>query len=179
MLRHPCHPLITGPVTKITPFHKLGRDLCATDYIKHTMDKHAYNLALTWKEGRIGELSSPELPTRITVATPPEFDKGVPGIWSPEHLFTASVLSCFMTTFLAVADHSKLEFTSFSCGAEGILAKVDGKYLMTEITLRPVLTVTKPEAEERAQRILEKSEKACLISNSIRTVVKLEAKVLL
>jgi len=35
----------------------------------------------------------------IEVATLPEFPKGIPGIWSPEHLFTAAVSSCLMTTF--------------------------------------------------------------------------------
>lgn len=119
-------------------------------------------------------MSSPELPSRIEVATPPEFDKGVPGIWSPEHLFTASVLSCFMTTFLAVAEYSKLEFTKFDCKAEGTLSKVDGKYQMTNIILRPELTVMEEDKVERALRILEKSEKACLISNSIKTEVTLE-----
>ncbi len=138
------------------------------------MENHSYNVALKWKGGRIGEMSSPELPSRIEVATPPEFDKGVAGIWSPEHLFTASVLSCFMTTFLAVAEFSKLEFTKFDCKAEGTLSKVDGKYLMTNIILRPELTVTDEDKVERALRILDKSEKACLISNSIRTEVTLE-----
>ncbi|MCF8258188.1 MAG: OsmC family protein [Flavobacteriales bacterium] len=138
------------------------------------MENHTYNVALMWKGGRIGEMSSPELPSSIEVATPPEFDKGVPGIWSPEHLFTASVLSCFMTTFLAVAEYSKLEFTKFDCKAEGTLSKVDGKYLMTNIILRPELTVMEEDKVERALRILEKSEKACLISNSIKTEVTLE-----
>jgi peroxiredoxin-like protein len=138
------------------------------------MENHSYNVALTWKGGRIGEMSSPELPSRIEVATPPEFDRGVAGIWSPEHLFTASVLSCFMTTFLAVAEYSKLDFIAFDCTAEGILSLVDGKYLMTNIILRPVLTVKEDDKVERALRILDKSEKACLISNSIRTEVTLE-----
>lgn len=141
------------------------------------MEKHTYNLALTWKEGRIGEMTSPELPTKIEVATPPEFDKGVPGIWSPEHLYTASVLSCFMTTFLAIAEYSKLEFSSFDCGAVGVLEKVDGKFLMTEITLSPVLKINDETKIDRALRILEKSEKACLISNSIKTEVKLDPSV--
>jgi peroxiredoxin-like protein len=138
------------------------------------MENHSYNVALTWKGGRIGEMSSSELPSRIEVATPPEFDKGVAGIWSPEHLFTASVLSCFMTTFLAVAEYSKLDFIAFDCTAEGILSLVDGKYLMTNIILRPELTVKEDDKVERALRILDKSEKACLISNSIRTEVILE-----
>lgn len=141
------------------------------------MEKHSYNVSLQWKKGRIGEMASPELPTKIEVATPPEFDKGVPGIWSPEHLYTASVLSCFMTTFLAIAEYSKLEFSNFNCSAEGILEKVDGKFLMTEITLHPVVTITDEDKTDRALRIMEKSEKACLISNSIKTTVHLDTKV--
>ncbi|MCF8464072.1 MAG: OsmC family protein [Flavobacteriales bacterium] len=141
------------------------------------MEKHLYNVELTWKEGRIGEMSSPELPTKIEVATPPEFDKGVAGIWSPEHLFTASVLSCFMTTFLAIAEYSKLEFNSFDCSAEGVLEKEDGKFKMTEITLKPVLVIDDETKRERAVRILDKAEAACLISNSIKTVVHLDALV--
>ncbi len=137
------------------------------------MDKHSYNVSLKWEEGRKGVMHSPELPTKIEVATPPEFDKGIPGIWSPEHLFTAAVLSCFMTTFLAISEFSKLEFKSFDCDAEGVLDKVDGKFLMTEINLKILLVIDDESKKERAERILEKSEAACLISNSIKTKVNL------
>lgn len=137
------------------------------------MDKHSYNVSLKWEEGRKGVMQSPELPIKIEVATPPEFDKGIPGIWSPEHLFTASVLSCFMTTFLAISEFSKLEFKSFDCDAEGVLDKVDGKFLMTEINLKVRLVIDDESKKERAERILEKSEAACLISNSIKTKVNL------
>lgn len=138
------------------------------------MEKHSYNLNLEWKQDRKGLLSSPELPTTIEVATPPEFEKGIAGIWSPEHLFTASVLSCFMTTFLAVAEGSKLEFKKFECGAQGILEKVEGRFLMTEVILKPILQLVDESQKERAERVLQKSEKACLISNSINSKVSLE-----
>lgn len=140
---------------------------------------HNYNVQLHWQEGRIGSLQSPELNDKITVATPPEFEGGVPGIWSPEHLFTASVLSCFMTTFLAIAGFSKLEFESFDCEATGVLSKVDGKFKMTEVELRPRLVLTDESKMERAQRILEKAEANCLITNSIQSKVTLLADVLL
>lgn len=137
------------------------------------MDKHSYHVSLKWEDGRKGIVSSPELPVKIEVATPPEFDKGVLGIWSPEHLYTAAVLSCFMTTFLAIAEYSKLEYKSFECNAEGVLDKVDGKFLMTEINLKASLVIDDESKKERAERILEKSEAACLISNSIKTKVNL------
>ncbi len=141
------------------------------------MDNHIYEVSLTWKEGRIGEMESPVLQSKIEVATPPEFENGVHGIWSPEHLYIASVLSCFMTTFLAIAQYSKLEFNSFDCNAKGVLDKVDGKFQMTEIILNPTLVISDETKVDRALRILEKSEKACLISNSIKTEVKLDPTV--
>lgn len=134
---------------------------------------HQYNVNLKWNSDRIGEVSSPELNSKIEVATPPQFPKGVEGIWSPEHFFTAAVNSCFMTTFLAIAENSRLEFKEFSCNAVGVLDQVDGKYLMTEVILSPTLVIAKEEDKEKALRVLDKSEKACLISNSINSKVSL------
>ncbi len=141
------------------------------------MESHIYNVQLNWVADRIGEVSSPELLTQIDVATPPQFPNGVEGVWSPEHFFTAAVNSCFMTTFLAIAENSKLEFTDFKCFAEGKLEKQDGKYLMTEIVLRPELTIINDSDKEKAERILIKSESACLISNSIKSKVSLVTKI--
>lgn len=141
------------------------------------MEKHSYNLSLEWTGDRKGILSSPEFPSTVEVVTPPEFDKGIAGHWSPEHLFTASVLSCFMTTFLAIADYSMLEYEKFECKAEGILESIEGKFLMTEIILKPIVYIKNQEEIEKTERILYKSEKACLISNSINSKVVLDFKV--
>jgi peroxiredoxin-like protein len=137
------------------------------------MEPHYYNINLNWVADRKGEISSPELQQEIEVATPPQFPKGMEGIWSPEHLLTASVSSCFMTTFLSIAENSKLEFISFTCHAKGKLEQIEGKFLMTEIILEPVLVITKEADKEKAERILQKSESACLISNSIKSKVSL------
>lgn len=134
---------------------------------------HQYNVNLKWNAERVGEVSSPELNSKIEVATPPQFPKGVEGVWSPEHFFTAAVNSCFMTTFLAIAENSRLEFKEFNCNAIGVLDQVEGKFLMSEVVLNPVLIITKEEDKEKALRVLDKSEKACLISNSINSKVSL------
>jgi peroxiredoxin-like protein len=140
---------------------------------------HQYNVSLKWNEGRVGEVFSPELNSKIEVATPPQFPKGVEGVWSPEHFFTAAVNSCFMTTFLAIAENSRLEFKEFSCNAVGVLDQIEGKFLMTEVILNPTLIITKEEDKEKALRVLDKSEKACLISNSITSKVSLNPTVIL
>lgn len=138
------------------------------------MEAHYYHVDLEWKSDRKGEISSPVLDQTVEVATPPEFPGGMEGIWSPEHLFTAAVNSCFMTTFLAIASHSKFEFISLSCPAKGKLDKVGGKFAMSEVHLEPVLTITREEDRNKAEKILEKAERACLITNSISAEVFLK-----
>ena len=113
----------------------------------------------------------------IEVATPPEFPKGIPGIWSPEHLLTAAVSSCLMTTFLAIAENSKLDFASFECKSRGKLDQVDGKYLMTEILLQPVVAIKAEKDRELALRVVKKSEVNCLISNSVRSKIVVEPSI--
>ena len=142
------------------------------------MNEHLYNVYLKCVSDRNGIISSPELDLAFNVATPPQFPKGIPGIWSPEHLLTAAVVSCFMTTFLAIAENSKLEYSAFSCTSSGKLEQIEGKFLMTEITLNPVLTLNNSADTERAERILVKSEAACLISNSIKSKIILNTSIL-
>lgn len=133
--------------------------------------EHYYEVNLEWETERKGTMSSPVLNDMIEVATPPEFPKGMPGIWSPEHLLVAAVSSCFMTTFLAIAENSKLEFDSIAIGAKGKLEKIENKFMITEITLSPKLIIENTSDIERATRILEKADTACLISNSIKAKI--------
>ncbi|MDN3677648.1 OsmC family protein [Flavobacterium paronense] len=140
-------------------------------------DQHQYQVKLNWIEDRKGILQSDVLNSKIEVVTPPEFPKGIPGLWSPEHLFVASVNSCFMTTFLAVSENSRFEFTKFECNAVGTLDRVEGKFCITEITLSPILTIKEETLKDKGIRVMEMSEKACLISNSITSKVILQPKV--
>lgn len=139
------------------------------------MEVHYYNVEVKWDNARKGIMCSPELNQEkgicIEIATPPEFPKGIPGIWSPEHLFTAAVSSCFMTTFLSVAENSKLLFSSFSCKSKGKLEQIEGKFMISEIILEPIVTITDEKERERAEKVLQKSEAACIISNSVKSKV--------
>lgn len=141
--------------------------------------EHSYDVYLSWTEGRKGNLSSPRLSEEIEVATPPEFDGGVEGVWSPEHLFVASVSSCLMTTFTAIAEYSKLSCESLHVKATGKMGKnEEGKFVMSEIILKPELMVTDERFADKAARILEKAESNCLISRSIKSEIIFEPSVL-
>lgn len=140
-------------------------------------EEHTYNVNLKWTGGKKGVLTSPELNDPIEIATPPEFDGGVPGVWSPEHLYTASVVSCLMTSFLAIAEYSKFSFEHLEVESEGLMSKEEGKYTMSKVILRPVLTVNDAGLEAKGLRLLEKAEHICLISRSIKSEIVFEPKV--
>lgn len=141
------------------------------------IDEHLYNVRVSWKEGKVGELISEELNEKIKVATPPQFPGGVEGIWSPEHLFTAAVSSCFMTSFTAIAEYSKFEFESLDVESSGVMSKVDGKFLISKVILKPVLSIRDESHIKKAHRLLEKAEQICLISRSIKSEIELHPQV--
>ena len=140
-------------------------------------EKHSYATSLKWIAQRKGTLSSDGLPP-MEVATPPQFPGGHPGIWSPEHLFVAAAEVCLMTTFLAIAETSKLEYTEYSSQAEGLLEKTEQGYMITEIVIRPRVVLKDSAAADRARRIIEKAEQHCLISKSMKTRIRVEAEVI-
>ena len=83
-----------------------------------------------------------------------------------------------MTTFLAIAENSKLDIVKFQTDAEGKLENVKDQGLMiSHITLRPKLVLKNRRDTERALRMFQKAEKHCLISKSIRAEMKLEPQV--
>jgi peroxiredoxin-like protein len=133
--------------------------------------EHFYEVSVKWNSERKGTASSPVLTQTVEVATPPEFPKGIAGIWSPEHLFVAAVNSCLMTTFLSIAENSKLEYSGFDSKAIGKLELIDGKYIISEITLNPIVIIANENNRERAERVLQKSEANCLISNSVKSKI--------
>ena len=84
-----------------------------------------------------------------------------------------------MTTFLAIAENSKLDFVSFDSAATGKLEKIDNMFIISEIELKPKVVLRDEKDRERALRIIEKSEKACLISNSIKSKIVLSPEVII
>ncbi|NBC64132.1 MAG: OsmC family peroxiredoxin [Bacteroidetes bacterium] len=135
-------------------------------------ESHSYDVKLSFREGRIGELSAAGISETIKVATPPQFPGGVDGVWSPEHLYTASVVSCFFTSFAAIADYSKLDFVDLEVESSGEMNRnEDGKYVMDKVILKPVLTINDESKEKKAYRIMEKAEEICLVTRSIHSKI--------
>lgn len=139
-------------------------------------DIHTYETSVQWTNQRKAALISKGLPS-LEVATPPQFPGGHEGIWSPEHLFTASAEICLMTTFLSIAEKAKFPFINYTSTAVGTLEKTDTGFLMTKIVIKPTLSVDDELLREKGLKLLEKAEKYCLISNSMKSEVILEPTV--
>ncbi len=116
--------------------------------------------------------------TKLDIAAPKEFD-GPGDKWSPEDLLVASVASCLILTFRAIATASKLEWSELSCEVEGVLEMVDRKTQFTEIYINASLVIKSQEDEEKAAQIIEKAEKNCLITNSLTSAKHLNANVII
>jgi organic hydroperoxide reductase OsmC/OhrA len=82
-----------------------------------------------------------------------------------------------MTTFLAIAENSRLEFSSYQSQAEGTLAKTDEGFRMTDIKITVSVTIPDEAKKERTERLIERAEHHCLISNSMKTTVHIEASI--
>ena len=133
-----------------------------------------YKAKTTWTSARRGRLSAVEKPN-IVVGSPPEF-KGEPDIWAPEELLVGSVNICMMLTFLTLAQAGGLTPVGYESEAEGLLESIDGKYRITEVAVRPRVSLKGKAELERAREIMEIVEAQCFISNSIKSKVTLAAE---
>ena len=133
---------------------------------------HHYDVHLTGGPSGYAQLSTAGVP-ELRTAPPVDYD-GPGDAWSPEHLLLASVQACFLFTLRAIARLSKVEFLALDLDASGTVDRQDGVTRFTEIVLRPKLTVSPGTDRQRALRVLEKSEKTCLVSASLSTPIRLE-----
>lgn len=133
-----------------------------------------YETHLYWKGRRRGLIEVAELPP-VTTSSPPEFE-GEPGYWTPEHLLVAALESCLMTTFLAIAEKSRLDVVSYRSCALAKLENVGGRGLeFTRILIRPVVKLHHELDREKARRVLDKAEKNCFVSKALSVPVHCEA----
>jgi peroxiredoxin-like protein len=102
----------------------------------------------------------------IESAPPKEFD-GPGNQWSPEGLLTAAVADCFVLSFRAIAAASKFAWSSLESRTEGTLDRIDGKMRFTRFDTHAKLHVAAGADVERAKKLLEKAEMACLVANSL------------
>lgn len=136
-----------------------------------------YHTNIQWTSDRQGTLRSDGKPD-LSVSSPPEF-KGIPGVWTPEDLFVASVEICQMSTFLSFAIRKELPLQSYRSHAEGTLEFVDGNYRFTKVVIAPEIVVGSGWTAEQVEALVHSAHDHCLIGNSITAQVVVEPKITL
>lgn len=137
---------------------------------------HHYGVRLTGGPSGYAEVSSAGLPV-LRMAPPVDYN-GPGDAWSPEHLLLASVQACFLFTLRAVARLSKVEFVGLELDAAGTVDRQDGVIRFAEIVLRPTLTVSSGAYRMGVLGVLDKAKKACLVSHSLSTPIRMEPQIL-
>lgn len=121
---------------------------------------------------RLNAAGLPELASQ-----PPKQFGGPGDVWSPEDLLAAAVADCFCLSFRAIAAASKFAFNDLHCEVTGTLDRVERAMLFTEFKVTARLVLPAGADAERGQKLLEKAEQTCLITNSLKSSVHLEATV--
>lgn len=114
----------------------------------------------------------------IESAPPVEF--GGPGdAWSPEGLLVAAVADCFILTFRAIARAAKLEWSALDVRVNGTLDRRDGVTQFTGFELQARLGIDATVDQASARAALERAERGCLVSNSLKAPVHLTAELVI
>ncbi len=112
----------------------------------------------------------------VPATAAPQF-LGTAGLVDPEEGFVASVASCHMLTFLAIAARKRFIVTSYTDNPVGYLEKNDdGKLAMTRVELEPEI-VFGPSApnDEQLERLHDSAHKNCFIANSVCTSIEIKS----
>jgi organic hydroperoxide reductase OsmC/OhrA len=102
---------------------------------------------------------------------------GNPKLVDPEEAFVASLSSCQMLTFLAIAAKKKFVLDEYVDEAVGHMEKnAEGKLAITRVTLKPQLKFSgdKQPTGEELKDMNHAAHEQCFIANSVKTEVTIE-----
>ena len=129
-----------------------------------------YITRLEWKGGQELALEADQKPG-LTVAPPSDF--GGSGLdWSPEELMGGAVDSCLLLTTLYFVKTSKIDLTSYRSSATVQMDRTAEGLRIQGITLNIEAVVGNEEDVGRMRKAIEKAEKLCPVSATVRCPVE-------
>ncbi len=111
----------------------------------------------------------------VSASAAPGF-RGNPNLIDPEEAFVASLSSCHMLTFLALAAKAKFVVDRYTDHAVGHMKKnEEGRFAVVHVELAPVIEFAGdvPTVEELA-KLHHEAHDLCFIANSVKTHVTVE-----
>lgn len=149
------------------------------------MKDHHYKTKITWtgnlgegtKEYRSYERShtiSVNGKENINASSDPSF-RGDKTKLNPEELLVASLSSCHMLSYLHQCAINKIIVSEYIDDAEGTMQETDdGGGRFTEVTLKPVITITDKTMVQKATELHHDANRLCFIASSCNFPVKHE-----
>ena len=142
---------------------------------------HRFAAHLTWRAGATGPAAAThrvafEGRPALEVSAAPQY-RGDPARLNPEELFVAALASCQLLTYLALAPRAGVTVLAYEDHPQGTLAIAERRMRMTEVLLRPAITVAAGTDEVKARALVETAHDGCFIANSVTCAVRVEATV--
>ncbi len=105
--------------------------------------------------------------------------RGDPDRWNPEQLLLAALAQCHLLSYLYAASSAGVVVTDYRDSAVGTLRE-DGASggAMTDVLLRPVVTVASADMVEAATAAHVEANRLCFIANSVNFPVRHEPTIL-
>ena len=113
--------------------------------------------------------------SEVRATAAPQF-LGNDALVDPEQAFVASLSSCHMLTFLALAARDNFVVDNYEDRAVGFMERNDNKRLaITRVVLRPKITWgSEPPTEEQLDKLHHHAHEQCFIANSVTTKIEVE-----
>jgi organic hydroperoxide reductase OsmC/OhrA len=104
----------------------------------------------------------------IAASSDPAF-RGDPTRWNPEELLVASVAQCHMLWYLHLCAVNRVVVTGYADHAHGVMTMdpSGGGGQITEVTLRPEVTVAEASMAAKARSLHDDVNAVCFIARSV------------
>jgi organic hydroperoxide reductase OsmC/OhrA len=145
---------------------------------------HRYETRLSWTGStglgwehydRAHSVSAPPAEQELRVTTGES--KGDPSILNPEQLLLMAASSCQMLWFLHLAAKARIDVVAYEDDATALMPEDEQPVRITEIALRPRITVDGDASEQRVRKLVESAHELCFIANSLNSAMTVEPSV--
>jgi organic hydroperoxide reductase OsmC/OhrA len=145
---------------------------------------HQYDVRTVWDGAAAGPTRDYQSYSReyaIEIAGKPRLQasadatfRGDKALHNPEDLLVAALSGCHLLSYLALCSLKKIEVTAYHDQAFGLMEESAGAGRITEVTLRPRVTIAAGSDVAAATALHKEAHKVCFIANSVNFPVKHE-----
>jgi len=148
-------------------------------------EPHTFDVSLAWPADPAQKRPpDPAFSRNATLSAPghapfaassPTIFSGDATRYNPEELLALALSHCHMLTYLAIAAKRRVEVLAYADRATATLAPgPSGKLQVTDVVLRPVVTLARGADLEAARAMHARAHENCFIANSVNFTVRNE-----